>query len=664
MSNIRAFLLIFSCLTLFACKQNVPQMDPKGNGFFDMPWPSDLRISDGVLDLKQFPARKLNLLGKSITDQGIKTVDGFGTNSAIYFSFGINLDETSLPGPEQSLQDTASVMLVNIDPASEFYGARTPLVIDFKNSGTLYRQARLLSLLPRVGFTLEENTQYAAILFSGIMNSDGEPVEPSPLLEKLDQPWDETLGLSREAFASLKTHKHAVMDYVAVNTAWSTDDVVAFTSFTTQNATGTARKLAETVLSLPAEEIVSSVESLSVSKACSCEGCGGTASLSGTIALPRWQSGVGPYLFFGGGIQFDESGRAIEQHREITRFEIDFACLPTPPEGNPYNVDADGTGSSAGGSALRWYSDADFNLTTISVGAYQTGERVDPGLDNALDLLAFFGIPIPDVELDGAVFYNYFNPLTAAHNKLQAASEFVFIKRVLENLEIVAPGFGIQPADLSLDGNAFKVNPEKAGIWGFSQGASSVPIALAMDPTFSFAAINSPSSIAYPQMLYWDAIRDLIETVLIGIQPDELDRFHPVVQMVQTFHEVGDSTNYVPYIDTRNILINAGCWDFRVPRESAEALGLAFARRGLMDIADMPCVTDTFNQEGPSMIEGVNLMGEELIELPFDYANRQDGGTGVFILSNDGHGASSAAYISGDFAYAVTQGLVPYIDSP
>ena len=664
MSNVRVFLLFVSCLALFACKQNVPRMDPNGKAFFDMPWPSDLRISDGVLDLDRFPARKLNLLGKSITDQGIKTVDGFGTNSAIYFSFGTNLDKASLPSPLQSLQDVSPVMLVNIDPASESYGERTPLAVDFKNSGTLYRQAKLLSLLPRVGFTLEENTRYAAILFNGIKNGDGEQVEPSPLLARLDQAWDESTGLSLQSFNALKNHKAAVMDYVANHTAWTTDDVIAFTSFTTQNATATAQGLAETVLSLSAEDIIASVESLSVSDSCYCEQCGDSASLSGSISLPRWQSGVGPYLFYGGGIRFDDNGEAIMNHRELTRFEISFACLPTPPDGNPYNVDADGTGSGAGGSALRWYASQPFNLTTISVGAYQTGERVDPGLDDALELLEFFGIPIPAVELEGAVFYNYFNPLTAAHNKLQAASEFLFLKRVMENLENIAPGFGIQPADLGLDEAAFKVNRDKAGIWGFSQGASSVPIALAMDPSFSFAAINSPSSIAYPQMLYWDAIRDLIETVLIGIQPDELDRFHPVVQMIQTFHEVGDSTNYVPYINTGNILINAGCWDFRVPRESAEALGLAFARQGLLDIADTSCAGQVADNEGPPILEGVNLMGGQLIGLPFEYANRQDGGTGVFILSDDGHGASSAAFISGDFAYAVTQGLTPYISAP
>lgn len=165
-------------------------------------------------------------------------------------------------------------------------------------------------------------------------------------------------------------------------------------------------------------------------------------------------------------------------------------------------------------------------------------------------------------------------------------------------------------------------------------------------------------------MLDWKPINDLINAILVGLQPDELTRFHPVVQMIQMFHEVGDSTNYVPYINVKNILITAGCYDIRVPREAAEALGVAMARAGLLDIANTSCATAPFGPVNPSISTGVALMNKDLIELPFDYSNRYDGGTGVFILSEDGHGTHTSRFIGGDFAYGIVNDIPPFISNP
>lgn len=121
--SLRFWLITLVLVVISGCDQ--PNMNPKGKQFFDMPWPSDLRLKDdGSLDLTGFPASTLNPVGYWISAQGGNNTFGFGTNSAVYFSFQQGIDSTVLPSALESILSDATVMLVNIEEGSAHYGQR------------------------------------------------------------------------------------------------------------------------------------------------------------------------------------------------------------------------------------------------------------------------------------------------------------------------------------------------------------------------------------------------------------------------------------------------------------------------------------------------------------------------------------------------------------
>ena len=76
-------------LFLLACT-NIETADnqviTQGNHFFDRPWPSDIRRSDGTLDLKGWPNEGSSVLLDTFLELG-ETLTGFGNNAPIFHRF-------------------------------------------------------------------------------------------------------------------------------------------------------------------------------------------------------------------------------------------------------------------------------------------------------------------------------------------------------------------------------------------------------------------------------------------------------------------------------------------------------------------------------------------------------------------------------------------------
>src|SRR5512139_3885187 len=98
--------------------------------FYELPFPNDYwRKADGHPDLSEFPTN--SVIAMTVKTIAERDVDGFGKNAAIFTRFSAPLDETTLPDPAASITDTASVYLVNVDPASPAHGKKTPVIVKF-----------------------------------------------------------------------------------------------------------------------------------------------------------------------------------------------------------------------------------------------------------------------------------------------------------------------------------------------------------------------------------------------------------------------------------------------------------------------------------------------------------------------------------------------------
>jgi hypothetical protein len=212
---------------------------PNNHHFFDFPWPE---ISRPLSDLSSLPNPASatgctpstgSELGQLLTDsvdpltfrQYLFELSGNSTTErsrhpVIYIQFDGALNEAGLPSPAQSLQDGASVFLMNVDHNSPNKGALIPIESTVFH-GSLYVPDNTLSAMPAVGFPLDPSTRYALVVLSKLGDSTGAPLGaeeeflsmlPSPGCPEVDananytttvELLDETLGLSVDELSAL-----------------------------------------------------------------------------------------------------------------------------------------------------------------------------------------------------------------------------------------------------------------------------------------------------------------------------------------------------------------------------------------------------------------------------------------------------------------------------
>ena len=134
-----------------------------GDGFFDSPWPSDLRAEDGVADLSNFPNRANNSTLDAFLNLA-EDVVGYSNNGAVYFRFRQPLNESLFPTPTESVAPDSTVFILNVDPESPDWGERIPVEVSFAEELTIYQPGNLLAVRPLYGFPMAPSTRYAAVV--------------------------------------------------------------------------------------------------------------------------------------------------------------------------------------------------------------------------------------------------------------------------------------------------------------------------------------------------------------------------------------------------------------------------------------------------------------------------------------------------------------------
>lgn len=619
-------------LGLMACGSDTrPKMDWEAEGYLSFPWPNDLRrLPDGSLDLKGFPGLWQPLLNH-VVQKGQVLARGFGTNAGVMFQFTRPLNGASLPDARGSLVDDANIMLVNIDPESSAYMQRVPVRTHFDAVGTLHQPGHLLTLMPSPGYALEPSATYAAILFTGLEDLKGRAVTLAASVIALQQ-GRPVPGLDPERERTLQQQWQQVATYVQRQTLWQPDQIAAFTVYTTMDPTRWSRGVAAAVAAFPDAEVLQAVEFDLPELPC---GYYNVLPLRATVHLPVWQAGPFPYLTQGM-VQLDSAtGMAIRQGSEATKMTVHIGCQRSEKPRLPM-IHADGTGGSsysAGKITGYAYDDFPFDQVALSVAPHQTGIRASALLSEVQQLLAEFGVEVSGTDLEGVAFYNFINPAANVGNHIQSAADQLFLRRIARLLPQMLQRQGIDQMALNFDFPSFSVHQERAILAGVSQGASIVPMALAMDPAFSGAYLHAAASHAYFQAVHRGTVRQLIPLGLPGFVESEVDYFHPLMQLLQTFHEPADGVNYAPLIRADHLLQSAGYNDGCVAREASAAMGFALARAGPMaPVAPFVDIPEFFDPD--------NLLNLPRSTLPLATNNLATGGLGLFLQLPGDHYSS------------------------
>lgn len=524
--------------------------------FFALPWPSDLRLTgDGRIDLTGFPEGEI--LVQNLVEAAAQECTGFSVGGAVYFTFDAEVAPASLPADgRETLDASASVYLVNVDPASPLYGERVPLWVKSFARASRYIGANWVGLLPYPGHPLLPGTTYAAVVTTRVLTVDGEPFNAdddfAALVGEDDRP---DVAHARAVFRPL-------LDYLAEASLDPVDLAVA-TVFTTQQVTDIVHRARDVVRGLPAPTLDNLVLVEQSTR---------YDLYEGTYSAPIFQQGDAPYRQEGGGIEVDAQGDPIVQRMEDLRVAISIPVDdPMPAAGWPVALYRHGTGGdyltfADNGTATRLANATDRNYDLISRVAVVAIDGVVHG---------------PRAGGSGAspeeLFYNFQNPLAGRDNSRQEAIDNFMLVRLVEAVNVAAaPDTGAP----------IRFDPDKIYFFGHSQGGITGALFVPYEPLVQAAVLSGTGAHLLLTLLRKDSefpIAAMLEIALNDADYGPLDEFHPTLNILQTFIEPADPLAYARGylleppgdIPPRSVLLTYGVTDSYTPNITTEALATA-----------------------------------------------------------------------------------------
>jgi len=533
---------------------------PRGGddeAFFDLPWPTDLRRTEaGTVDMSAFPARR-NMFVQRYLDAMTERLDGFGTNGAVYFRFSRPIDESALPTrPEQSLEASARVFLVDVDPDSPERGARHPIVAHYQDCPTRYWSAHTLAIRPVYGLPLASARTYAAVVTTDLRAADGEAFARSADLEAL-------LAGSGDAAVVEAAAVHEPALTALEETGIARDTILSLAVFTTQDAIGETIAVRDWMHAEYPAPTVRTAEAESLAPR--------YLLVSGTYGpVPVFQAGEIPYSAVedGGDITLDASGAPTVHGEYDARFTLTIPTSPMPETGYPIVLYAHGTG---GDSRTVVRNDtaaalARHGIAAMGVDQIHHGDRNPTEVDPSI---LFFNIP---------------NPLAARDNNRQSALDVVQQARLVEGLT-----FDVELVER--DGMPVRFDPARTWFMGHSQGGLNGPIFMAIDDGASAGVLSAASAVITPSLI--EKVQPLVIPEIVvallnlpGRDYREAFHFegftveHPIATLLQTWLEPSDASNYAHLVfqapregfAPKSVLMTEGLRDAFSPPTSIEAL--------------------------------------------------------------------------------------------
>lgn len=587
--------------------------DPSSEAWLATPWPSDRhREADGTLrlDMLPFPVGVPPI--PTYLAYAAEVLDGFGLNGAIYFAFDGPLDPATLPDPRGSTDPDATLQLVHLT-AGDRYGERVPLIVQATRRPDAFLPPHSLAFRAVRGFPLAERATYCAFLTHGVTGAAGRPVEASPAFTR-------ALAGDEETLAPLRV-------WLAEQGA-DPGDVALATCFTTQDATWELRAVHALVASLPTP-VVEPIEHIRRQDF-------GDAPhvLAAWYIAPNFQAGAPPYRD-DGDFRFDADGAPIVQQQERLRFALMLPPGEAPPNGWPVYIYSHGTGGSRAG-CLR----EDRGGLMEAMGA----------------AVLCIDQPLHGVRGEGTGgWLDIANPRSSRSVLRQSAVDmFSLTKMVVAGVFVLSPELA-EGADVHLD-------PERVHFFGHSQGALTGPLALGFVREWRSLVASAGGGLAIEGALRRADQQETVAllSLLLGVDAEALDGFHPVLTFLQMLADASDPINYAPTWDAagpKHLLFTEGLMDPSVPGFTTEALAAT---------AGVPIIAPVHHE---SLAHA--LLGIASVQTPVSGNLLREAGAVTAGVAQSPHGTHSAAFTDGDptrawlrFAATALHDEVPTIAPP
>lgn len=502
-------------------------------GFFDHPFPSDARRdADGRARFVGYPNPYTIPLITSYVAFADKLEVGFSPEAAGWLRFTGGIQPATLPADAAAtLQPTASVQLIDVDPASPQRGSRHLVQLDFRHEEGVYFAPDTLSFRPVDGFPLRPRTRYALVVTKSVKGLDGGVLARPEAL-------DHVLGYGSPTEAEDKLRADWAPAIEAIETAGVIRSAIAhLTVFTTNDPTAELFAAHDDAMTQPAPSMRDVVYK---------DSPGGLDVYEGMYGpTPDYQVGEVPFALPEDGGNFDSSsGTPKVQRLYDQRFAIavpNDAVCPMPDAGYPVVLYAHGTGGDYRSFIDDGTAQALAGQCIASMGVDQIFHGTRPGAPTG-----------PNAEtIIQTLFFNFENPKSARTNPRQSAIDETARARLFTN----PAGPATIPAEVSKTKQPIAFDGSKLAFFGHSQGGLNGPLFLAADAQTRGGVLSGSGSVITLTLLEktepTPSVASLVKSTLLrlrGEQQAEATVFHPGLALAQTIVDTTDPVHYVPHL--------------------------------------------------------------------------------------------------------------------
>ena len=541
--------ILLSLAVVAACTDAAPPANTVAfelsvpGGFWDLPFPSDLRLTaDGRPDLSAFPnKRNLPVVNDLLSVAAERR--GFPVMPITWFRFTQDAPVTALD------HVTSDALLVDVDPSSTARGTLYPVVAQTMPDDA-YTEHGLVAIAPRPGIVLHGGTRYAVVLKTSFAPGVAVPPQFAQL----------AAGRGPDAATQLYAPLWDTLDALGI----ARGDVLVATVFTTGDEVALLRARSEAIRAAHQ----ATIQDLHVVQAHAT-----FCDIAGTVTYPQFQVGTQPFDR-AGRFALDATGTPIVQGAMTVPLHITLPAAPMPAAGWPLWQFFHGSGGASfdivdDGPAL-----TSEDITTPGEGpGYVVAAR---GIATAASAL-----PLNPERLPNASNYAYLNL-----NNL-AAFPYTFQQGVFEQRMFLDALLATQVP--TCDGGTAHFDATKLAAGGHSMGGMYANLIGAVEPRFGAITAFGAGGLWNMMILETSIVndsRDLIAGVL-GVDPATLDFTHPAISLIDLGWEIAEplpamahlARQPLPGLPARHVYEPIGMDDKFFANDVFDAAALAYGNR-------------------------------------------------------------------------------------
>lgn len=587
----------------FGVRMALPGSDANAD-FYSLPFPSDVRLVDGRVDLSGHPVPGPGSVGfdlvAAVVDALEAEADGFSVYPLVLFRFTRPVDPATLTtgGANPTLR------LVELPS-----GDAVPFTFSFAEAPGKYACGHRLALRPTWSRPLKARTTYAAVVTRGVRSlapegqsaEEPEALDDLPALLSASAPAEAAAKAAWQAYAPLRA-------WLGAGTVQA-EAVAGATVFTTGDPTAVMKSFPAAAAAAPAPKVVKA--SVTVCQpgtrspcatpdfASTADGLAGGAdprdcpktALAGfyevhlKLTLPVYQNGERPYLREGGALNLVD-GKPVAVGTEEVCAAVTVPSGAMPPSGWPLVLYAHGTsGSFRTGAATYGEIAADWGVATLAIDQPMHGDRRSSTDD------------------PGPLFYNYANPQAAKGNLYQGAADNFALLRFAKAFDDTLGAAGRVAFD-----------DDRLVYMGHSQGATTGPLFLPYADELKAAVLTGAGGSLVEGLLGKEKPYNASVGMRVGLQEIDLDAWHPVLALIEHYFDATEPALYAPLAFAEPVgeplsVLNVVGWD---DHYSPWRAGVIFAASlgGAWAVPDhQPADLDVtgFDPETDLGLEGVDL---------------------------------------------------------